>query len=209
MYDYLIYDFDGTLSDTYPIFTEAFLKLMEKYNIPQDYDTVYSLLKQSVGAALNHYDFPMSKKEARVEFEAIYQPIAVEKQNLFPDAEDILRFGLLRGKKNYVYTHSGEWVYALFERMGIQDCFEFVIDSTYDFPRKPDPTAALLIAKQFQVGSEECVYIGDSDVDMQTANAAGMESVGVTWGFRPKEVLLEHGAKHTIDHPEELISIVK
>ena len=89
------------------------------------------------------------------------------------------------------------------------DTFDYVQGQQEGIPRKPDPTAALLIAKQFQVGSEECVYIGDSDVDMQTANAAGMESVGVTWGFRPKEVLLEHGAKHTIDHPEELISIVK
>lgn len=89
------------------------------------------------------------------------------------------------------------------------DTFDYVQGQQEGIPRKPDPTAALLIAEQFQVGSEECVYIGDSDVDMQTANAAGMESVGVTWGFRPKEVLLEHGAKHTIDHPEELISIVK
>ena len=76
-------------------------------------------------------------------------------------------------------------------------------------PRKPDPTAALLIAEKLCVDPSECVYIGDSDVDMQTGNAAGMETVGVGWGFRPKEMLVEHGAKHTIDHPEELISIVK
>ena len=75
-------------------------------------------------------------------------------------------------------------------------------------PRKPDPTAALMIAEQFGVDCRECVYVGDSDVDMQTGNAAGMKSVGVTWGFRPKEVLLEHGAQHTIDKPEELITIV-
>lgn len=76
-------------------------------------------------------------------------------------------------------------------------------------PRKPDPTVALVIAEKMGVPPEECVYIGDSDVDMQTGNAAGMESVGVTWGFRPRHVLEEHGAKHTIDHPEELISIMK
>lgn len=89
------------------------------------------------------------------------------------------------------------------------ETFDCVQGQQEGIPRKPDPTAALLIAKQFKVGSKDCVYIGDSDVDMQTANAAGMESVGVTWGFRSKEILLGHGAKHTIDHPEELLSIVK
>ena len=176
MYDYLIYDFDGTLSDTYPIFTEAFLKLMEKYNIPQDYDTVYGLLKQSVGAALNNYDFPMSKKEARAEFEEIYQPIAVEKQNLFPDAADILRYGLANGKKNYVYTHSGKWVYALFERMGINDCFEFVIDSTYDFPRKPDPAALNFMIEKCGIDKSKALMIGDRDLDIEVAHAAGIDA---------------------------------
>ena len=106
MYDFLIYDFDGTLSDTYPVFTEAFLNMMEKYGIPKDRDTVYGLLKQSVGAAVNHYDFPMSGKEARAEFEKIYEPIALEKQQLFPEAEGILRFGMEKGKKNYVILPS-------------------------------------------------------------------------------------------------------
>ena len=176
MYDYLIYDFDGTLSDTYPIFTEAFLKMMEKYNIPQDYDTVYGLLKQSVGAAIGNYEFPMSKKEAREEFEAIYQPIAVEKQNLFSDSEDILRFGMAQNKKNYVYTHSGKWVYALFERMGISDCFDFVIDSTYDFPRKPDPTALNFMIEKCGIDRSKALMIGDRDLDIEVAHAAGIDA---------------------------------
>ena len=90
-----------------------------------------------------------------------------------------------------------------------EDTFTHVQGQQEGVPRKPDPTAALLIAEKLCVDPKECVYIGDSDVDMQTGNAAGMETVGVSWGFRPKEMLIEHGAKHTIDYPEELISIVK
>ena len=66
-----------------------------------------------------------------------------------------------------------------------------------------------MIAKQFRVGNEECVYIGDSETDIQTAQAAGMESVGVAWGFRSEQVLREHGAKHIIYKPEELLSILE
>ncbi len=176
MYDFLIYDFDGTLSDTYPVFTEAFLKLLEKYRIKGDRDTVYGLLKQSVGTALNHYEFPMSKGEAKKEFWAIYQPIALEKQELFPEAEPILRFGLAEGKKNYVYTHSGLWVYDLMERMDIRDCFDFVLDRTYDFPRKPAPDALNFLIEKCGIDRSRALMIGDRDLDIEVAHAAGIHA---------------------------------
>ena len=86
--------------------------------------------------------------------------------------------------------------------------FDIVQGQMEGVPRKPDPSAVLMITEQFGVSREECVYVGDSDVDMQTAKAADVLSVGVTWGFRSKEVLLANGAMHTIDRAEELISIV-
>lgn len=87
--------------------------------------------------------------------------------------------------------------------------FTWVQGQQENIPRKPDPTAAHLIAERFGTEAQEVVYIGDSDVDMQTGKAAGMTTVGVTWGFRSKEVLIAHGADYTIDKPEELITIVK
>lgn len=90
-----------------------------------------------------------------------------------------------------------------------EDIFSCVQGQMEGVPRKPDPTVALMIAEKLLVNKNECVYIGDSEVDMMTAKAAGMVSVGVTWGFRSKETLLEHDADHTIDHPEELLSIMK
>ncbi len=176
MYDFLIYDFDGTLSDTYPVFTEAFVKLLEKYDIPHDRKTVYGLFKRSVGAALNHYEFPMSKDEAKKEFWAIYQPIALEKQELFPDAEEILRFGRSMGKKNYVYTHSGLWVYDLMERMGISDCFDFVIDSTYEFPPKPAPDALNFLIEKCGIDKSRALMIGDRGLDIDVGHAAGINA---------------------------------
>ncbi len=89
------------------------------------------------------------------------------------------------------------------------DTFDYVQGQCEGIPRKPDPAAALLIAKQFGACNKECIYIGDSDVDMQTANAANMLSVGVTWGFRSADVLQAHGANHLIHHPMELLSIIQ
>lgn len=87
--------------------------------------------------------------------------------------------------------------------------FAYVQGQREGIPRKPDPTAALMIADTLKVTREECLYIGDSDTDMQTGKAAGMTTIGVTWGFRTKDVLKEHGATYIIDKPQEIISIVK
>ena len=85
--------------------------------------------------------------------------------------------------------------------------FETVMGATDRFPRKPDPASALFVAAQLGVMPASICYVGDSDVDMKTAIAAGFYPVGVGWGFRPKEELIQNGAKCLIDHPIELLSI--
>lgn len=72
-------------------------------------------------------------------------------------------------------------------------------------PRKPDPTAALGIAAELGVGPGDCAFIGDTAVDMDTARAAGMYGVGVTWGFRDVEELQAHGARALAHSSDELL----
>lgn len=87
--------------------------------------------------------------------------------------------------------------------------FAYVQGQQEGIPRKPNPVAALMLADKLKVTKEQCVYIGDSDTDMQTGSAAGMATVGVTWGFRSRQVLNQNGATYIIERPEEIISIVK
>ncbi|MGZ3461238.1 MAG: HAD family hydrolase, partial [Archangium sp.] len=72
-------------------------------------------------------------------------------------------------------------------------------------PRKPDPTAALGVAAELGVGPGDCAFIGDTAVDMDTARAAGMYGVGVTWGFRDVEELQSHGARVLARTADELL----
>ena len=80
---------------------------------------------------------------------------------------------------------------------------------TEKIPRKPSPVGALEIAKMFGVKPEECLYCGDTNTDMDTGKAAGMYTIGVTWGFRPKQELLEHHADAIVDKPQEILEIAK
>ena len=73
--------------------------------------------------------------------------------------------------------------------------------------RKPEPDGVWYLMEQMQVSKEECLYIGDSEVDAATGKNAGLKTIGVLWGFRDREELLEHGACALAACPEELLPL--
>ena len=85
--------------------------------------------------------------------------------------------------------------------------FAAVLGQRPPLPLKPDPHIDLEIMAAAGVRPDECMHVGDSGVDMLTARAAGIRSVGVTWGFRTREELAENGADTIIDHPSELLNL--
>ena len=86
--------------------------------------------------------------------------------------------------------------------------FETVRGERPPLPRKPDPTAAILIAEQLAVPPHQFVYVGDTIIDMKTGNGAGMYTVGALWGFRKADELLAGGAKALIKKPLELLGLL-
>lgn len=94
----------------------------------------------------------------------------------------------------------------------VEQIFGGLVDKAYGLragiPKKPDPAAVFEILRAFKVQASECVYIGDSSVDMDTARNAGVQSIGVLWGYRTREELEEHGAGRLADAPSDLISML-
>ena len=86
--------------------------------------------------------------------------------------------------------------------------FQEIIGDQEGLPRKPDPQKVLHIMRNFWVTGEQTAYLGDTDVDMDTARNAGALAVGVLWGFRPEEELVAHGADILLTHPMELFEKV-
>ena len=87
--------------------------------------------------------------------------------------------------------------------------FSFVIGARIGVPKKPDPFSALEISRLSKIPPSDYLYLGDSGVDMKTANAAGMYAVGATWGFREIDELLENGGKALINSPLELVKLIQ
>ena len=73
---------------------------------------------------------------------------------------------------------------------------------------KPDPSIVFQILAKAKVPKAEVLYVGDSGVDMETARRACVDSVGVTWGFRPEKELVEYHAMTIINNPEEILNLV-
>lgn len=90
-----------------------------------------------------------------------------------------------------------------------EELFDKVQGQTAEIPRKPSPLGPLAIAKEFNAKPSECLYMGDTNTDMDTGNAAGMFTIGVTWGFRPRKELEEHHAAKIVDKPEEILAYAK
>ena len=217
MYKACIFDLDGTLTDTLESLTYSVNETLKELNLSEisseqckafvGHGARY-LIEQALIASgdkkLEHIEEAMSIYARIFKVNCTYHVAPYEG---IADMLNVLKEAGVKlavlSNKPHVQTVSV--VTSFFE----EGLFSHVQGQVDGVPRKPDPTAAWMIAEKLQVEKEACVYVGDSDVDMLTANAAGMVSVGVTWGFRPKQVLLENGAEHAIDYPEELISIIK
>lgn len=86
--------------------------------------------------------------------------------------------------------------------------FTAILGQREGIPRKPDPQIVHEIMRMANVSTDEVLYVGDSNVDMQTANNARVDSVGVTWGFRPRAELEQGSPFAIIDKAEELLSFL-
>ena len=82
--------------------------------------------------------------------------------------------------------------------------FDHVQGQTDRIPIKPDPAGVYEILKEFGVKKEECLYFGDTNTDMMTGHNAGLYTVGVTWGFRPRAELEEYKADCIIDSAADI-----
>lgn len=86
--------------------------------------------------------------------------------------------------------------------------FVAVLGQQDNVPLKPDPAMVHTVLSRAHVAAENTLYVGDSDIDMQTAHRAGVHACGVLWGFRTREVLQTYHPDYLIETPRELLSVI-
>ena len=217
MYKACIFDLDGTLTDTLESLTYSVNTTLRELGLGQITPTQ---CKEFVGSGARHLieqsiqatgDPEASRIEEAMEaygriFKVHCTYHVAPYDGIVGMLQELKKEGVqLAVLSNKPHLQTQDVVATFFE----EGTFARVYGQQEGVPRKPDPAAVHMILEELGVSEKECLYIGDSDVDMLTGCAAGVPAVGVTWGFRSKEVLMEHGATYIVDKPQEIVSIVK
>lgn len=210
-----IFDLDGTLLNTIGDLAEAANHMLALRDLPQhDYPTyctfvgngIMRLVERALPEELRTTEYVAA---ARRDFLDYYIEHIDQKTVPYGGITELLSALQARGIRlavasNKFQAGTEKLIRAYFPEID----FEVVFGQRPDVPLKPDPAVVEEILTLTGVACEEVLYVGDSGVDMLTAHAAGVRSVGVTWGFRSREELVECAAEHIVEHAEEILSLV-
>ena len=196
-----IFDLDGTLTDTMDDLMTAMNGMLRELGFPTRTKAelltfinngAYRFVQLSLPEAIR--DDELIMHTALEIYSRHYSTCYAEKTYPYEGMIDALRALKQMGIRLAVLSNKQDpFVKAIVAKLFPEDLFEEV-HGQLEHPAKPDPTAALAIAESMGVSAEECIFVGDSDVDVHTAKNAGMVSLGVSWGYRPAPYLLEVGA---------------
>lgn len=209
----VIFDLDGTLANSIEDIADSMNQVLEENNFPtHDYATYKTFVGRGV-RTLVEKSLPLENRDAK-EIEKnfdrmmqIYDENCIVKTCLYPGIKDLLDALSERGIKISVFSNKANELTQKVVKVLLADWkLEYVLGAGGDIPRKPDPKGAILISEKMGIDPSELMYIGDSGVDMATAQNSGMHAVGVLWGFRDMEELLTNGAQTILEKPMDLMS---
>ncbi|OTN76624.1 hypothetical protein A5886_001702 [Enterococcus sp. 8G7_MSG3316] len=203
MYQSYIWDFDGTLYDSYPIMLQAFVKTLKEYGFAPDPKDIYRLLKESSSKKVaEKYDLDFAEFTAKFKAnEALDQRLPQS----FPGTKETLRAVIANGGKNYILTHRDIYTTKeLLEREGIAELITEVVGPENQFPRKPDPTSLLYLVEKYGMDKEQTVMIGDRTMDVLAGKGAAVKTI-----FYDIEDLLDVDADHIVHSMKEIEHIIQ
>jgi phosphoglycolate phosphatase len=211
----VIFDFDGTLADTLPDLTDAVNFGLRQAGLaaqPAEHvrewigSGIVVLCERALEAADGGH---VSLEDYTRTVSDYYAAHRLDKTRPFPGIPELLDAVVARRipmavLSNKPHEHTPPLVEALFAKWPWTAIQGYVDEPT----KKPNPGGALLIAEKMQLPPAEVMMVGDSAVDITTARRGGLVPVGVTWGYRSREELIEAGAAHLIDKPSELLRLL-
>ena len=177
-FDHYLWDFDGTLFDTYPRIASAIQAAFADFGCHAAYEEVLALAKRSVTFALDTLTARFGIKAAPEELIAHYRRheggySAQSAAPMYPGMKEMLRDIVDRGGRNYLYTHRGISSLKYLEGCNISRLFADCITSADGFAPKPAPDAILALVKRHRMKTGRVVMVGDRDIDVEAAQNAG------------------------------------
>ncbi|MBO5788343.1 MAG: HAD family hydrolase [Clostridia bacterium] len=211
----LIFDLDGTLLNTLPTIAYYVNSALAKSNIGeiplQDFcyyvgNGAKTLIRRSL--AHFHIDDEATFERVYADYMEAYDKAPLYLTEVYSGIHELLESLKKRGIRCAVVTNKPHFAACEVVRHYFGSAFHYVQGIHEGVALKPNPDGVFKVLETLSVKKEDAFFVGDTNVDMQTGTNAGLETIGVTWGFRPREELEQNHATYIVDHPSEILDLL-
>ncbi|MGM9968809.1 MAG: HAD family hydrolase [Anaeroplasma sp.] len=212
-YKLAIFDLDGTILDTLEDLKDSLNYILKKNNFPERSlievksfigNGIRKLIERSVPTNTTTFIIDNIYNE----FNNFYKIHCADKTKPYDGIIDLLNKLKNSGCLTAVVSNKADYGVQKLCEYYFKDLFNYTIGEREGIKRKPAPDSVNEVLNKLKISSKDAVYIGDSDVDLDTAKNANMDCIAVSWGFRGHEFLINHGAKIVVDTAKEIEAII-
>ena len=211
----VLFDLDGTLVNSLADLAEGVNRALATENYPTHEVEAFKYFVGDGMPIMIERALPADKKDpdtiARMLklLKAYYSEHFADFTCAYDGVPELVKELKKRGFIVAVVTNKAQDMAEIVVKKFYGDTFDLIFGMREGIPGKPDPTMALLAMEELGVKPEECVFIGDSGMDVATGVNSGALHVGELWGYRGEEELRKNGAKYIITRPEEFLDIIE
>lgn len=212
-YKAVIFDMDGTILNTLEDLKNATNYSLRQFGMPE-----HSLeeVRMFVGNGIRKLverAVPAGTSEEKIAqvfdvFLEYYEIHSADNTSPYPGILELVEKLKKSGIKTAVSTNKADVPAQELGREYFNGIFDLIVGQQDGLKVKPAPDSVNKILSILDIQKKDAIYIGDSDVDVQTAKNSGLDFIGVSWGFRGREFLEKNGAKNIVDNANEILDLV-
>ena len=210
-YQLAIFDMDGTILNTLEDLADSLNYALSCSNYPtRTLDDVRNFvgngIRKLMERAVPEGTSPEELEQVYADFTAYYPKHCYDKTKPYSGIIETIQNLRKQGIKTAVVSNKADYGVQILCKQYFDGLFDYAVGEQSGVQRKPAPDSVNMVLDKLKITRKNAVYIGDSDVDIDTAGNAEMDCISVDWGFRDPSFLQEHGAKIMVSSPEELLN---
>lgn len=209
----VIFDLDGTLLDTLDDLCNSVNYSLRTNNFPErSLEEVRTFVGNGIRLLIER-SVPEGTSKELIDktfecFKTYYAVHCNDKTKTYPGVMDMLKELKKNGYKIAVLSNKAQYAVTKLCDIYFNNLLDDAVGARENVAKKPSPDALYICAENNNINLNNVIYVGDSDVDVATANNAGVKGIAVTWGFRSRELLIKCGAENLADNTDELLQIL-